>query len=145
MRGNANFYLAPLRAIHIFGLNGYIMAVKKYFKLKSEKLTKLEEKCYLHRIVAKEMAIVYCEYKKGWEHINIKHISEEFLYIIKGHLTAKVGKESYVLKTGDGLLIPSNVPHTFVALKNTTALVTFAPPITAKQAKKIIKKGAHDK
>lgn len=114
--------------------------MKKFFKLKSAKLKKFEDKAYLHRIVRKKMTVIYCKFQKGWQHIKIKHISEEFLYVIKGHLKAKIGKNDYVLKNGDSVLIPSNEIHTIFALKDTLALGVFSPPITAKKAKAIIKK-----
>lgn len=115
---------------------------KNFFHFKNLKLTKLEDKCFLHRIVAKKMGIVYCEYQKGWTHNNIQHTSEEFMYIISGHLEASIGKVKHTLKKGQGVLIPSNTFHTFIALKKTIALVIFAPPITAKQAQVIMKKSA---
>lgn len=115
---------------------------KNYFRFSELKLEVLEDKCFLHRIVANKMGIVYCEYQKGWVHNNIRHVSEEFMYIIRGQLEAKIGKAKHILKKGDGVLIPSKRLHSFVAMKKTIALVVFAPPITSKQAKAIMKKSA---
>lgn len=116
--------------------------MKKVFRFneKNLKLEELEAKCNLYRIVAKKMGVVYCVYDKGWVHNNIKHQNEEFLYVIKGLLTAKVGNSHFQLASGDGVLISQETLHSFVALKKTTALVFFAPPITSKQAKQIMKK-----
>ena len=115
---------------------------KNYFKFSDLKLEKLEDKCFLHRIVAKKMGIVYCEYQKGWIHDNIRHTNEEFMYIISGHLKATVGKANHILKKGNGILIPANKLHSFIALKKTIALVIFAPPITSRQAEVIMEKSA---
>lgn len=113
------------------------MAAKKHFHLPSLKLKKFDNQLYLHRIVGKEMAVVYAEFQKGGKHDNITHSNEEFFYVLKGHFKAYIGKKKFVLKKGDGLLIPSNEIHGFTVLQNSLALITFAPPINHTQADKI--------
>lgn len=116
------------------------MTVKKYFNMPSLKLKKFDEKLKLYRIVGKEMAVVYAEFEKGGKHENITHSNEEFFYVIKGRLQAYIGKKKYDLKKGDGLLIPSNEVHGFSITQNTTALITFAPPISHAEADQIKEK-----
>lgn len=106
--------------------------------LKQADLSKLDDKVYTYRIVGEKLGAVYCLYEKGWDHVDIVHANEEFLYIIEGHLKAEVGGNHYELKQGDAILIPSNQPHTFVATETTKALVMFAPPITSAEAQQIM-------
>ncbi len=112
-----------------------------YFELAaltSTDLIKLEDKVYTYRIIGEKLGAVYCLYEEGWEHINIRHTNEEFLYVIDGHLKAEFGGQHYELKNGDAILIPSNEPHSFVATETTRALVMFAPPITNAEALRIM-------
>lgn len=100
--------------------------------------TKFDENLYLHRIVGKEMAIVYAEFRKGATHNNLTHSNEEFFYLLSGDMHAQIGNQSYQLKNGDGVLIPANVVHSFSANETSVALITFAPPITHDMADKIM-------
>lgn len=115
------------------------MTAKKHFHMAALPLDKFDDKLELHRIVAKEMAIVYARFEKDGKHENITHSNEEFFYLIDGHMEAYVGKEKYELKNGDGLLIPPNEPHGFRILKTSIALITFAPPISHERAEEIKK------
>ncbi len=100
--------------------------------------TKFDENLYLHRIVGKEMAVVYAEFKKGAVHNNLRHSNEEFFYLISGEMFAEIGNQPYTLKNGDGVLIPSNVLHSFSATETSIALITFAPPITHDMADNLL-------
>ena len=115
----------------------------QYFKLgalATKQLSKLDDKVYTYRIVGEKLGVVYCHYEQGWEHINLQHANEEFLYVLGGHLHATLGDEQYELKAGDAILIPTNQVHTFIALEKTEALVMFAPPITETEARAMMQK-----
>jgi quercetin dioxygenase-like cupin family protein len=55
------------------------------------------------------------------------HPEEQFGYVIKGGFMMVIGNETKKLASGDGYLIPSNVPHSFVAIGETEALDVFSP------------------
>ena len=60
-----------------------------------------------------------------------QHENEQVTYILDGALHFFLGedqKEERILRTGDVLHIPSNLPHKAVALEDTLDLDVFSPP-----------------
>ena len=55
------------------------------------------------------------------------HESEQITYILEGALEFEIGGKKIVVHKGEGLHIPSNVPHMAVALEDTLDLDIFSP------------------
>jgi quercetin dioxygenase-like cupin family protein len=55
------------------------------------------------------------------------HVSEQSSYIVEGALKFWVGGEELVLKAGQVLVIPPNVPHKALALEDTLDIDIFSP------------------
>jgi quercetin dioxygenase-like cupin family protein len=56
------------------------------------------------------------------------HPHEQITYVVKGRLEMCVGVETYVLGSGDSLLIPSEATHCGTAQEETTLIDVFSPP-----------------
>jgi quercetin dioxygenase-like cupin family protein len=59
------------------------------------------------------------------------HENEQFTYILEGALIFRIGEdqsEEVVVRAGDVLHIPPNVPHSAEALEDTLDLDVFVPP-----------------
>lgn len=59
------------------------------------------------------------------------HVHEQVSYVLDGCLRLTIGDdggESYELRAGDVIVIPSNVPHAAEALEDTHVLDVFSPP-----------------
>ena len=59
------------------------------------------------------------------------HVHEQITYVVEGWLCLRVGDdgaESYDLRPGDVICLPSNVPHAAEALEDTRVLDVFSPP-----------------
>lgn len=56
-----------------------------------------------------------------------QHESEQFSYVIKGALKFELEGMEVIARSGDVLLIPSNVPHKVVALEDTLDIDIFSP------------------
>ena len=59
------------------------------------------------------------------------HENEQLTYILEGALHFWIGedqKEEIVVRAGEVLLIPSNVPHQALALEDTLDVDVFSPP-----------------
>ncbi|MEP6717107.1 MAG: cupin domain-containing protein [Terriglobia bacterium] len=56
-----------------------------------------------------------------------QHESEQITYILKGALKFELQGREVVVREGEVLLIPSNVPHKAVALEDTLDLDIFSP------------------
>lgn len=55
------------------------------------------------------------------------HESEQITYIMEGALKFELEGREVIVRAGELLLIPSNVPHRAVALEDTLDLDIFAP------------------
>lgn len=106
-----------------------------YINLDSAKLRKLEDNAAVYEMVGEKMSAMYFRYEKGYEHTGLRHVNEEFVYIIEGYLKAEIGNDHYDLKKGDAILIPSKEHHKIFAVETTIVLAMFAPPITNDEAK----------
>jgi quercetin dioxygenase-like cupin family protein len=59
------------------------------------------------------------------------HVHEQITPVVEGCLRLRVGDdgaESYDLRPGDVICLPSNVPHAAEALEDTRVLDVFSPP-----------------
>lgn len=59
------------------------------------------------------------------------HVHEQVSYILRGCLRLTIGEpatESYDLREGDVMVIPSNVPHAAEAIEDSRLLDVFSPP-----------------
>ena len=68
--------------------------------------------------------------KKGCVVPKHSHINEQFTYILEGALRFLVGddREEIVVRAGEVLHLPSNVPHEANAVEDTLDLDVFYPP-----------------
>jgi quercetin dioxygenase-like cupin family protein len=72
------------------------------------------------------MARVYL--KKGAVVPEHHHDNEQITFIVSGALEFKINGETIVLRTGQVMVIPSNVPHSALALEDTDDMDVFTPP-----------------
>lgn len=56
------------------------------------------------------------------------HENEQISYMLEGALKFVVDGKEIVVRGGEVLILPSNVPHSAEALEDTTALDIFCPP-----------------
>jgi quercetin dioxygenase-like cupin family protein len=56
------------------------------------------------------------------------HDNEQITYIISGALEFQINGETIVLRTGQVMVIPSNMPHSARALEDTDDMDVFTPP-----------------
>jgi len=65
--------------------------------------------------------------KKGSSLPQHHHVHEQITYIVEGELEMVIGGEKYLMKAGTVHVIPSNVPHSAVALTDCRVIDSFAP------------------
>jgi len=71
----------------------------------------------------------YFRMKKGVTVPMHSHENEQYSFILKGKVRATIGDTVLIIKKGEMVLIPANVPHSFTSLiNNTIDLDFFAPP-----------------
>src|SRR5271168_1269047 len=80
------------------------------------------------RVVSGEKAMVAQVYLKKDAVVPLHHHeSEQITYILEGALKFELQGREVVVRKGEVLTIPSNVPHRAVALEDTVDLDVFSP------------------
>lgn len=79
-------------------------------------------------ISGEQGTIGYFTYKKGAVFPTHHHSNEQYSLITKGSVKVKILDKEYIVKAGDGIIIPPNVPHSFTALEDDTIDIDFFSP-----------------
>ena len=82
-------------------------------------------------ITGDRMMLAHVYLDKGAVVPKHSHHNEQLTYILEGALHFHIGEngeEEIVVRAGEVLLIPSNVPHMAIALEDTLDVDVFSPP-----------------
>ena len=82
-------------------------------------------------ITSDRMMIAHVYLKKGDDVPHHSHENEQITYILEGALQfwlGEHGERELVVRAGEVLVIPSNLPHRALALENTLDVDIFDPP-----------------
>ena len=66
-------------------------------------------------------------FKGGGTIVRHSHASEEYTSIVSGAVKYSFDGREIVVKAGEVLVVPSNVPHSVVALEDTVWVIFFSP------------------
>ena len=84
---------------------------------------------FARRFVHGEKAMLAQIYLKKGSVVPLhRHESEQISYVLEGALALELEGQRVVVRKGQVLVIPSNVPHSAAALEDTVGLDIFAPP-----------------
>ena len=104
------------------------MAQHKYIPWDSVELEDLNPLLQRQFIVGDKVMISRVLLKKGCLVPMHSHHNEQVTYILEGALKFTLNGEEVVVRAGQVLCIPGNVPHEAVALEDTVDLDVFTPP-----------------
>jgi quercetin dioxygenase-like cupin family protein len=82
-------------------------------------------------VVGERMMLAHVYLKKGAVVPRHSHDNEQLTYILEGALRFSIGTdgaEEIIVRAGEVLVIPSNVPHQAEALEDTLDVDVFSPP-----------------
>src|SRR5215467_958218 len=79
-------------------------------------------------IVGQELMLARVLLKKGCVVPEHSHVNEQLTYILEGALKFWIGGKEIVVRAGEVLCIPSNLPHKAEAMEDTVDLDVFYPP-----------------
>ena len=82
-------------------------------------------------VTGERMMLAHVYLDKGAVVPKHSHHNEQLTYILEGALHFHIGEngeEEIVVRAGEVLLIPSNVPHMAIALEDTLDVDVFSPP-----------------
>ena len=100
----------------------------KLFRFEDMKFEKVGEKVSLKTVDGTNTTLLHCRFEKGCIIPNHHHESEQVTIIFKGCLKGKIDGKEYTVRSGEGIVIPPNLPHEWVALEDTIDLEIFSPP-----------------
>ena len=93
-----------------------------------EKVTDLLDR---RLVTGERIMLAHVYLKKGCLVPRHSHENEQFTYVLEGALQFWLGadeKEERVVRSGEVLTIPSNLPHKALALEDTLDVDIFSPP-----------------
>src|SRR5579872_1834310 len=103
----------------------------KYLAWKDVELEQLNPLLDRQMITGDKLMLARVLLKKGSVVPRHSHENEQLTYILEGALRFKIGPEGsevIVVRAGEVLVIPSNVPHEAEALEDTLDIDVFNPP-----------------
>ncbi len=81
------------------------------------------------RVITGDRAMVaLIDLKSGAVVPEHKHVCEQLTYVLQGALKFKVEGQEVVVRQGQVLRVPGNVPHGAVAIEDTVNFEIFSPP-----------------
>ena len=109
------------------------MALKPATKFRWDDLPKEQLNDLLSRrlITGDRAMLAHVYLKKGCVVPKHQHENEQFTYILEGALEFQIGEDGArkeIIRAGEVLHLPSNVPHAARALEDTLDLDIFCPP-----------------
>ena len=100
----------------------------KYTRWKEVELERLNPLIERQMVVGDQLMVARVLLAKG-AHVPLhSHHNEQVTYILEGALKFGLNGEEVVVRAGEVLCIPPNVPHQAVALEDTVDLDIFTPP-----------------
>lgn len=93
-------------------------------KIETEKLSEMISRQMLS---GEHTTVARIHLKRGATVPRHQHVSEQFTMIISGALKLIFDDHSVVVRAGEVLFIPSNVPHAAEALEDTLEMDVFGP------------------
>lgn len=79
-------------------------------------------------IVGRDIMVARLLLKAGCVVPEHRHVNEQVTYVIDGALKFWIGGREIVVRSGEVLTIPPNMPHKVLAIEDTVDLDTFTPP-----------------
>jgi quercetin dioxygenase-like cupin family protein len=100
----------------------------KYISWDSVELEDLNPLLKRQFVVGENVMVARVLLKKGCVVPLHSHPNEQVTYILEGALKFRLNGEEIVVRAGEVLCIPANVPHEAIALGDTVDLDIFTPP-----------------
>ncbi len=104
------------------------MAQHKHVPWDSVELERLNPLLQRQFVVGEKVMVARILLKKGCVVPLHSHHNEQITYILEGALKFGLNDEEIIVRAGEVLCIPPNVPHEAVALEDTVDLDIFTPP-----------------
>jgi quercetin dioxygenase-like cupin family protein len=99
-----------------------------HIRWKDVELEQLNPVLQRQMVVGDQIMVARVLLKKGAHVPQHSHHNEQVTYILEGALKFAIGGKEIVVRAGEVLCIPSNLPHEAWAVEDTVDLDVFTPP-----------------
>ena len=118
---------------HLFRQQGAVRARRpkaqlRHVKWKDVELERLNPLLRRQFVVGHDIMVARVLLKNGAVVPEHSHVNEQVTYILEGALKFWIDGKEVVVKAGEVLTIPSNMPHKAKAMMDTVDLDVFSPP-----------------
>jgi len=103
----------------------------RFFRWEDMPKESLNDKLERRLVTGERMMLAHVYLKKGCLVPRHSHENEQLTYVLEGALHFWLGedeKQEVVVRGGEVLVIPSNLPHKALALEDTLDVDVFSPP-----------------
>jgi quercetin dioxygenase-like cupin family protein len=104
------------------------MAMLKHIRWNDVELEKLNPLLDRQMITGENLMLARVLLKKGCVVPEHSHLNEQLTYIVEGALKFWIDGKEIIVRTGEVLCIPPNMPHKAEAIEDTVDLDVFYPP-----------------
>ena len=87
----------------------------------------INDKLWRRFVSGQRVTMAQFFFAKGGTVPKHQHENEQLTYVVEGALRVTVGDEEVIVRRGEVLYIPPDVPHSAVALEDTIDLEVFSP------------------
>lgn len=98
-----------------------------FYRFESMPMEKMSDLISRQYIYASQSMLVKWYFKKGAEVPLHHHVNEQITWITKGSVKVFSQGREYIVKAGEVIVFPANVPHHFFALEDTIDIDFFTP------------------
>ncbi|MHA4740330.1 cupin domain-containing protein [Dyadobacter sp. MSC1_007] len=125
--------MKALKSVFLLALVFSSLTVLSQTKVTHFELAKLPSKQLNNKVSrglfsGKNATIGYFTFAKGAIVPLHHHDNEQYTMILKGSVKVTVQGQVYIVQAGEGIFIPSNIPHMFESLEDGTIDVDFFAP-----------------
>lgn len=99
-----------------------------FYEFEKMEFEQMNDKVFRRYVYGEHAMLCYFKLLKGAEIPEHHHVSEQITYIIKGKVRVFSGGKEWIVKAGEVIHFPSNLPHRFEALEDTIDIDVFSPP-----------------
>jgi quercetin dioxygenase-like cupin family protein len=71
--------------------------------------------------------LVRHRFSKGWAGTSHSHPHEQLVYVVSGQIEFIGGAKTFILRSGDSILVEGNIEHQATALEDSEVLDVFVP------------------
>lgn len=109
-------------------ISGHYQALPTLYHFEKMPVEQLSDKISRQYIYAAQSTLVKWIFKKGAIVPLHHHVNEQITWITQGSVRVNSQGKEFIVKAGEVITIPPNVPHEFLALEDNTIDIDFFTP-----------------